>query len=481
MKSGITRRWILSSLLPILLLIAVGGTVYLVNLKQAYYNTVQQSMETRFSSINSQLKIYTGDTAQKAASARSLALRRMVEQFSEKDRFEFMLLDAYGNVIASTGGTAAKGIVTGTDFEIAQESPDASGFVCYRTESGESLMSSCCMLPYPAEDIAAIRLVTSLTLVEDQYRTIVLMVILLLLFVAGLMLLSGMFFVRSIVLPLGEVERAAEQIACGERNIRLPVKEKSRDEVNRLSQTINQMADGLAETENIKNEFISSVSHELRTPLTSIRGWVETLETLDDPLDENYRKGLSILSSETDRLYNMVEELLDFSRLSGGRLRIACSPLDLVAEVTDAVLFCEARIDREGLRLEYEEPPEMIPVYADPDRLKQVFVNILDNAVKYSAPGGKITVKVWAGKKKAFVEILDQGRGIPPEDLGNVRTRFYKGKNSVRGSGIGLALVDSIMTALNGTMDIASTLGRGTVVTLGLPLYDKEKNMGEHS
>ena len=87
--------------------------------------------------------------------------------------------------------------------------------------------------------------------------------------------------------------------------------------------------------------------------------------------------------------------------------------------------------------------------------------------------GGRITVKLWAGEYKAFVEILDQGRGIPPEDLENVKTKFYKGSNAVRGSGIGLALVDSIMTALDGTMDIQSTLGRGTVVTLGLPLYHK--------
>ena len=262
-------------------------------------------------------------------------------------------------------------------------------------------------------------------------------------------------------------------IARGELDVRLPVTGDERDEVDRLRGTINQMAEGLEETEKMKNEFISSVSHELRTPLTSIRGWVETLRTLDDPTDENYRKGLEIINNETARLYNMVEELLDFSRLQNGRIRMDCRPLDLVAELTDAVLFCEARIQREGLVLSYTEPEEMIPVYADPDRLRQVFINIMDNAIKYSAPGGRITVKLWAGEYKAFVEIIDQGRGIPPEDLENVKTKFYKGSNSVRGSGIGLALVDSIMTALDGTMDIKSTLGRGTVVTLGLPLYHK--------
>ena len=150
-----------------------------------------------------------------------------------------------------------------------------------------------------------------------------------------------------------------------------------------------------------------------------------------------------------------------------------CRPLDLVAELTDAVLFCEARIQREGLILSYTEPEEMIPVYADPDRLRQVFINILDNAIKYSTAGGTIFITLTRTADTFTVAVRDQGRGIAPDDLENVKTKFYKGSNAVRGSGIGLALVDSIMTALDGTMDIQSTLGRGTVVTLGLPLYHK--------
>ena len=116
---------------------------------------------------------------------------------------------------------------------------------------------------------------------------------------------------------------------------------------------------------------------------------------------------------------------------------------------------------------------DSLRVHADMGKIQQVLYNLLDNAIKYSAPGGRITVKLWKGQYKAFIEIIDQGRGIPPEDLENVKTKFYKGSNSVRGSGIGLALVDSIMTALDGTMDIKSTLGRGTVVTLGLPIYKR--------
>ena len=473
MRSGITRRWLCGSLLMTVLLVLLVEGMFLYSCTRSYYNSVQQTMYRRFSSISGQLKMYTGDSAQKASASRSVALRRMVEQFSDKDKYEFMLLDSYGSVIASSSGTDAEGILTSADFEQAQETGDGMGVAIYRTDSSEMVMAVCCLVPYAAEDVAAMRLVTSLTLVQNQLKNVFLISIVVVITILGFTVASGLYFVRSIVVPLGQVERTAAGIARGELDVRLPVTGDARDEVDRLRGTINRMAEGLEETEKMKNEFISSVSHELRTPLTSIRGWVETLRTLDDPEDENYRKGLEIINNETARLYNMVEELLDFSRLQNGRLKMSCHPLDLVAELTDAVLFCEARIQREGLLLSYSEPEEMIPVYADPNRLRQGFINILDNAIKYSAPGGRITVKIWQGEYKAFIEIIDQGRGIPPEDLENVKTKFYKGSNSVRGSGIGLALVDSIMTALDGTLDLKSTLGRGTVVTLGLPIYKR--------
>ena len=473
MRSGITRRWLRGSLMMTVLLLMLVEGMFLYTYTRSSYNSVQQTMYRRFSSISGQLKMYTGDTAQKASFSRSVALRRMVEQFADKDKYEFMLLDSYGSVIASSSGTDAEGILSSADFEQAQETADGMGVAIYRTDSNEMVMAVCCLVPYAAEDVAAMRLVTSLTLVQKQLKSVFLISIVIVIAILGFTVASGLYFVRSIVVPLGQVERTAACIARGELDVRLPVTGDSRDEVDRLRGTINQMAEGLKETEKMKNEFISSVSHELRTPLTSIRGWVETLRTLDDPEDENYRKGLEIINNETARLYNMVEELLDFSRPQNGRIQMNNHPLDLVAELTDAVLFCEARIQQEGMILSYTEPEEMIPVYADPDRLRQVFINILDNAIKYSAPGGRITVKLWKGQYKAFIEIIDQGRGIPPEDLENVKTKFYKGSNAVRGSGIGLALVDSIMTALDGTLDIKSTLGRGTVVTLGLPLYRK--------
>ena len=455
MRSGITNRWLRGSLFLTVLLVLLVESMFVYNFGRSYYNSVQQTMMRRFSSINGQLKMYTGDTAQKTAANRSVALRRMVEQFADKDKYEFMLLDGYGGVIASSSGTGADGIVVQDDFNKAQDAPDGVGVAIYRTASGETVMAVCSLVPYAAEDVAAMRLVTSLTLVQAQLKSVFIVSLIVVAAILGFTVASGLYFVRGIVVPLGQVERIAASIARGELDVRLPVTGDERDEVDRLRGTINQMAEGLEETEKMKNEFISSVSHELRTPLTSIRGWVETLRTLDDPTDENYRKGLEIINNETARLYNMVEELLDFSRLQNGRLKMECRPLDLVAELTDAVLFCEARIQREGLLLAYTEPEEMIPVYADPDRLRQVFINILDNAIKYSAPGGRITVKIWQGEYKAFIEIIDQGRGIPPEALTHLTEAFYRvDKSRSRaqgGAGLGLSLCNEIVQLHGGS------------------------------
>ena len=237
------------------------------------------------------------------------------------------------------------------------------------------------------------------------------------------------------------------------------------------------MAGELDKTERMKNEFISSVSHELRTPLTSIKGWVETIAAIRDPADPNFRRGVQVISSEADRLYSMVEELLDFSRMQNG-LKLDLQLLDLVAEVSDAAIMVERRVELEGLHLAYDEPEESMPVMADPARLRQVFINVLDNAVKYSPPHGTVRMDVLSDGNSAFVNISDEGRGIAPDDLENVKVKFFKGKGAVRGSGIGLAVVDEIVTALDGSVDIQSEVGRGTTVTVRLPLYKRPAPSG---
>ncbi len=514
--NSITKRWLRSSLLITFLLVAGAVSIYIYTLISSSYNGVQQAMFSRISSMGGQLKITTGQTAEQTAQNRGRLLRRMVEQFDEKDKFEFMLLDSEGQVIAtSSGGTLGYKEIP-EDFFLAMESPNSTGRSVYTSVTGERVMALTVMVPYPAEDVAALRMGTSLTMVDQMMVERVLLA----LGIGAAILLfsvwSGVFFIRSIVRPLDEVAQTANAIARGDLSARLPEGSDS-DEIGRLCNTINQMAGELSKTERLQNEFISSVSHELRTPLTSIRGWVETIAHIRDPEDENYRKGLSIIGRETDRLYDMVEELLSFSRLQSG-VKLDCCPLDLVAELTDAALFMEARIRAEGLHLVYEEPELPLPIWADAGRLRQVFINVMDNAVKYSLPGGAITLDeglhlvyeepelplpIWADAgrlrqvfinvmdnavkyslpggaitldllqdgENVYVLIQDEGRGIAPDDLENVKLKFFKGKGAVRGSGIGLAVVDEIMTALDGSADISSELGKGTTVTLRLPIY----------
>lgn len=468
--TGITRRWVRGSLLITVLVILAAEVVFLYTGYRDLYGGVQRAAESRFSTIAGRLQATgTAGDANETSESRGQALRRTVEQFDEKDKFEFMLLDAQGVILATSSGTMTRDLTGGTDFLLTQTSAGGKGNDIFTTPQGERVMAVTELVPYAAGNVAAMRLVTSLTLVDRQWWNMCAAAAGLGALVLVFTIWSGLFFVRSIVRPLGEIEATATKIAKGDLQVRLP-DNRYNDEVGRLCTTINQMAEDLAETERLKNEFISSVSHELRTPLTSIKGWVETIETIQDPRDENYRKGLSIIRSETDRLYDMVEELLDFSRLQSG-IKMNCQVLDLVAEATDAALFVEARIHQEGLELVYEEPPDPFPVWADPARLRQVFVNVLDNAIKYSPPGGAIFLTLTRGPDTVTASVRDQGRGIAPEDLQNVKLKFFKAKNSVRGSGIGLAVVDEIVTALGGTTEIASTLGQGTTVSVTLPLY----------
>ena len=469
MKS-ITHRWLRGSLLITVLVLFVAEALYMYSTYQSYYGGVRQSVISRFSTISGQLQATgTAGDADVTAASRALALRRAVEQFSEKDKYEFMLINSTGGVITASSGTQPVELTGHGDFERAQNSTSGIGTAVFRTSQGERVLSVTMLVPYAAGSIAALRMVTSMTLIDRRIWQAFAVSFGIVLVVLAFTLWSGLFFIRSIVKPLGEVEETATKIAKGNLSVRLPAAPYN-DEIGRLCTTINQMAEDLAKAETMKNEFISSVSHELRTPLTSIKGWIETIANLKDPADENYRKGVAIIGTETDRLYTMVEELLDFSRIQNG-IKLKCEVLDLVAETTDAVLFIEARMQKEGLRLVYDEPTAPYPVWADPGRLHQVLVNILDNAIKYSERGGAVTVSISRQGPMAVIAVRDQGRGISTEDLENVRQKFYKGKNSVRGSGIGLAVVEEIVTALGGKLDIASTLGMGTTVSVALPLY----------
>ncbi|MEG2770151.1 MAG: HAMP domain-containing sensor histidine kinase, partial [Oscillospiraceae bacterium] len=405
---------------------------------------------------------------------RALALSLMVEDFDEKNKFELMLLDFDGNILATSSGFIQKKNDYPEDYARAQKSADGMGEYIYTSSSNERVLAVSYLVPGLAGDISAIRFVTSLTRLNSQIVVTILVSMAFVIVVLVFCIFSGLYFVRSIVNPIKEVEKTAARIAQGDFSARLM--NKYDDEVGRLCKTINGMAVELGKTEQLKNEFISSVSHELRTPLTSIKGWIETLARVDDPTNVNYKRGMEIVMCETDRLYKMVEELLDFSRLQHGGLSLSLEKLDLVAEVSDVVLMVEQRAKSEGIILSYNEPEDFIIINADTNRLRQVFVNVIDNAFKYSSRGCTVKIEMEKDAENAFVRVVDQGPGISPDELEKVKIKFYKGKGAVRGSGIGLAVVNEILTAHGGDFKIESTQGVGTTIIMRLPLFKAENN-----
>ena len=309
------------------------------------------------------------------------------------------------------------------------------------------------------------RYLVSMERADQQISVVILILVAAGLFIMLLLTLSGAYFIRSIVVPVRQLSQSARQIAQGDFGVRI---EKAKDdEIGQLVDAINDMAGELGAAEQLKNDFISSVSHELRTPLTAIKGWAETLQEGAGP--ETTAKGMNVIIRESERLSGLVEELLDFSRLQNGRLRLIVSRLDILSELDEAVYMFTDRARTEHKLLHYEETTALPPVYGDVDRLRQVFVNIIDNALKYTSPGGTITVSSREDNGWVRVSIRDTGCGIPAEHLPNVKKKFYKANQLVRGSGIGLAVADEIARLHGGSLDIQSQEGVGTTVTISLP------------
>ena len=284
-------------------------------------------------------------------------------------------------------------------------------------------------------------------------------------------ILLSKILTKSIVKPINSLAKTAEKMAKGNMEVR--AKENNTDEIGRLGMTLNLLTDNINKKEQLKNEFISSVSHELRTPLTSIKGWAQTLKYERSDL-ETTTMGIDIIDSECDRLTTMVEELLDFSRFTSGRISIVKRKQNLIelAEHIKNQLLPKVRSKGIDLILNYESP-ELIATF-DEDRIKQVFINILDNAIKFTPDKGTIIINIEKTEKFAEVSIIDTGIGISFEAIELVTGKFYKGSNSNSHVGLGLSICEEIVKLHKGELMIKSKIDEGTTVSFTLPLGGDE-------
>ncbi|MBC8570890.1 sensor histidine kinase [Zongyangia hominis] len=466
----ITKRWLFNSMAVILVILLAIEIVFAVGIKGYYYNGVEQILRTRAAAMGNLLQTYAQDSATDFATE----VRSYVENYADKERIELMAINAAGDIALTSSGFEPNNLYYMPDYEQALGSSNAIGQF-QGTVEGENVMAVTVMSPVSNQEFTAMRFVVSLEQVDQQIVMLICLVTAIAAAIIFFVVLSSSYFINSIVIPVGEVGQAARKIAHGDFAYRLH--KKNDDEIGELVDVINYMAGELSAAETMKNDFISSVSHELRTPLTAIKGWGETLlaESKDENVDpQTIQKGMGVILKETDRLSGMVEELLDFSRMQSGRLKLNMNRLDLVAELSDAVLMFTERAKREGVELSYEEPEEFWVIYGDKNRLRQVFVNIVDNALKYSDNGDKITIAATEFEQYVHISVQDTGCGISAEDLPKIKQKFYKGNSTRRGSGIGLAVADEIVSMHGGSLGITSREGEGTCVTISLPLMTKK-------
>jgi len=278
---------------------------------------------------------------------------------------------------------------------------------------------------------------------------------------------------RALVQPIEQVHQAAQAIAHGDYEARVGQLPKKQNEVHDLAAQINSMAERLAFADRTKNEFISTVSHELRTPLTAIKGWSETLVQHDIPDPVLVRRGLGVIIDETTRLDNLVMQLLDFSRMQEKSLDLQHEAVDILAELDEVVyFFCEQRAARDGIALQSNTPDVPAPVLGDAARLRQVFINLLDNAFKHTPQGGviNVTAEFSTETKHLNVVISDTGCGIAAEHLPHITEKFYKAAANTPGSGIGLAVVEEILRAHHATLEFETAPGQGLSVYMAFPL-----------
>ena len=468
-RTTIANRWFLKSFSAVVIVLVLLDIVLYCLFRAYFYSTVEQTLKSELNLVSTVLTRYYNSNSTGSGVNYSNEVRSTVESFAKKDRMELMMINSEGKVIITSSGFEPSNTYDMPDYDAARKSEGGTGVYSGYQSNGEKVMAVTALLETGNDNYNAVRVVTSLSKVDIQLGVIMIFIIAISGAIIILMLVLGLYFIKSIVMPLRVISANARKIAKGDFSVH--IEEKTDDELGELCRVFNDMADELENSEKIKNDFISSVSHELRTPLTAIKGWSETIAASPDD-KETARKGMRVIAEETGRLSDMVEELLDFSRIQGGRFNLSKANMDVFAELTDAVIIYSEKARQENKNLIYDEPSEIVTIYGDRNRIRQVFINIIDNAIKYSADNGRISVDTAVTDKSVIITVEDNGCGIAQSDLSKVKSKFYKANNTVRGSGIGLAVADEIVSAHGGTLVIESELGEYTRVTVTLPLPD---------
>ncbi len=458
----ITRKGLINSLVSTTIMLVVIFMFCVIYIKGFFYNGVMHVVFSQISVLDTMSEQLEYSSQEEYKSQ----LMDLVHHFSESQKMELILLDSEDNTVTTSSGfevlyqyNKTQNLKTGTEDTVSIGSLGPQSIMQFNHKIKDT-------------DFKLVIMV----LVDDINAEIkLLMVVLITIMIAILIfvVISNTYFTNSIVNTIWTISRTTNKIAKGDFKTR--VIKRSNDEVGELCDAINNMAEELGENERMKNEFISSISHELRTPLTAIKGWAETLESSSNN-EEIAQKGLNIIVSEADRLSAMVEELLDFSRFQRVGSTINRENLDVIAIVADVVLMFGDKAKREGKTLNWSGFDQQVVISVDQSRIKQVLINVIDNALKYTETDGIINVSAFlqtlSEQQYIVIKISDNGCGIKEEDLDKVKTKFFKANYTKRGSGIGLAVADEIVRFHGGQLNVGSVENQGTSVEIMLPISE---------
>lgn len=345
----------------------------------------------------------------------------------------------------------------------------------YNEKTKEEVLSISYPLMVNDQQAGILRLTSSLNKVKQKVKADMFFY-----FLFGIFVLIGAYFLslvasKKLVEPILKLIDVSEKLAQGDFDAKAEVTGK--DELSKLGRTLNFMSENIVRREDMKNEFISSVSHELRTPLTSIKGWAITLQSKEIQNDSDMlNQGLSIIESEGDRLSMMVEDLLDFSRLQSSKFKYDKKNIDIVELVEEVHTQLSPRANNEDINFTFTTVYKTLMVYADKNRMKEVFINIIDNAIKFTDKGGNIDILIEVNQDKISISITDDGEGIKEDEIAYVASKFYKGPSSKSQTGLGLSICEEIIKAHDGNMIIKSKYGSGTSVIVEIPRLNDEKD-----
>ncbi len=461
---GLRKRWLLNTVGVLCGLGLVCVLAVTAMFSAYYYSTMESDMRYRARTTTE----FFADYLNQSYNQYYQSCITYAQTFEDKNNIELQFINAQGKIVASSYGSWAGPSPTTSDITDAIHNRTIEPYRGVNMATGERIMAvSSPMIYSNGEVIGVLRYVTSTAVMDLQIGYIALISFLALLVVLTVVLISSNYYIHSILVPLGKIIEKAKKITNGSYGIQIETKYD--DEIGELANTINEMSIKINQNEKMQTEFISSLSHELRTPLTAITGWSETLLS-GEGLDNDTRRGMKIIHREAGRLTDMVLDLLDFTRIQDGRMTLNIEMADIRSDFEDVVYMYGSRLSQDGIQLDYQDTDVDIPeISCDPKRLRQVFLNILDNAAKHGSEGKRIETTLDYNEGMVIVKFRDYGPGIPEDEIPLVKKRFYKGSSKARGSGIGLAVCDEIVHMHGGTLTLENAEGGGTLVTVTLP------------